>query len=210
MTSHTNEELIHELKEGGYLKTSTIQEAFRIIDRAFFVPEEYRRVAYENHPLPIGFGQTISQPLTVAFMLSLVEPKVGEKILDIGMGSGWQAALLAFLVGEHGSVVGVERVPELAGIAEKNLEKTSGIKKGSIKVVLGDGTKGYSADAPYDKIIAAASGSAIPTLWKEQLKIGGRIVAPVGQGICVLNKTGPNEFTEQNYFGFSFVPLVEQ
>ena len=210
MAAQTNEGLIRELKEGGYLRSASVEDALRSVDRSLFVPEEHRAEAYENHALPIGFGQTISQPLTVAFLLSLLEPKAGDKILDVGMGSGWQTALLAWLTGEGGIVIGIERMQELAESAEKNIQKIHTVKKGTIKTVLGDGSKGYSAEAPYDKIIAAASGTAIPTGWKEQLKIGGRIVTPVGQQIRVLNKTGPNEFTEQNYFGFSFVPLVEQ
>ncbi len=208
------ETLIRSLIDDGYLKTPALIEAFKKIDRADFVPEEQKERAYENYPLPIGFDQTISQPLTVAFMLELLEPKPGEKILDVGTGSGWQAALLLQLVGEQGKVVSVERIPELKEMAENNLKKFNGeeIPGGPstniIEVKLGDGSKGDPANAPFDKIIAAAAGKSIPNAWKEQLKIGGKIVAPVKQSIYVLDKTGPNEFKEKQYFGFSFVPLV--
>ncbi len=208
------EALIKSLIDEGYLKTPAVIEAFKKIDRADFVPGNQREKTYENYPLTIGSGQTISQPLTVAFMLELLEPKLGEKILDIGTGSGWQAALLLELVGEQGKVISIERIPELKNLAEENLKKfrTEEIPgeppKNSIEIKLGDGTQGDPANAPFDKIIAAAAGDTILTAWKEQLKIGGRIVAPVKQSIYVLDKTGPNEFEERHYFGFSFVPLV--
>jgi protein-L-isoaspartate(D-aspartate) O-methyltransferase len=202
------EALIQSLIDEGYLRTPSIIEAFKKIDRADFVPEEHKKDAYGNYPLLIGFGQTISQPLTVAFMLELLEPKAGEKILDIGTGSGWQAALLARLVGEQGKVIAVERIPELFMFAGKNISGYGFIDKGMVKLVNADGSKGYPAEAPFDKIIAAAAAARVPNAWKEQLRIGGRIVAPVRDSIVVLDKKGPNEFEERRHFGFSFVPLV--
>jgi protein-L-isoaspartate(D-aspartate) O-methyltransferase len=198
------EALIKSLIDDGYLKSLSIIEAFKKVDRADFVSETQKKEAYENYPLPIGFNQTISQPLTVAFMLELLEPKPGEKILDVGTGSGWQAALLSQLVGEQGKVISIERIPELKNFAEESLKKFGNI----IEVKLGDGVQGDTTNAPFDKIIAAAAGKNIPSAWKEQLKIGGRIVAPVKQSIYVLDKIGPNEFQEKQYFGFSFVPLI--
>lgn len=208
MRSATLDTLVKDLKDIGYLKTPLIERAFRAIPRERFVPEEEKNVAYENHPLPIGFGQTISQPLVVAFMLELLEPKMGEHILEIGMGSGWKTALLAFCVGTKGSVVGMERIPELAVTAEKNMEAVSEVPHGTIRPLLGDGTLGNPADAPYDKIIAAATGDEIPSAWKEQLKVGGKIVAPVGSTLVMLDKISPTRFDEKKFFGFSFVPLV--
>ncbi|MGC9610645.1 MAG: protein-L-isoaspartate(D-aspartate) O-methyltransferase [Minisyncoccia bacterium] len=202
------ESLIQSLIDDGYLKTPAIIEAFRKIDRANFVPEEQKDEAYGNYPLPIGFGQTISQPLTVAFMLELLEPKSGEKILDVGTGSGWQAALLAHIVGDEGKVIAVERIAELFMFAGKNLGKYDFLGKGTIKIINADGSGGYKVEAPFDKIIAAASAEKIPEAWKEQLKIGGRIVAPVKESILVLDKKGPGEFEGRRYFGFSFVPLI--
>ena len=199
----SREILIQSLINDGYLKTPSIIEAFKKIDRADFIPEDRKKEAYGNYPLPIGFGQTISQPLTVAFMLELLEPNPGEKILDIGSGSGWQAALLAHIVGEQGKIISIERIPELKEFAENNLKKI-----GIIEVRIGDGTEGDVTNAPFDKIIAAAAGKNIPDAWEEQLKIGGRIVAPVKESILVLDKRGPDEFEEKQYLGFSFVPLV--
>ena len=206
----TKEKLIKSLISAGYLKTPAIIGAFEKIDRADFVRDEYKDEAYANYPLPIGESQTISQPLTVAFMLELLEPRAGEKILDIGAGSGWQAALLAQIAGESGRVVGVERIEELKNFAEKNIAKYGFLEKGMVKPVLGDGSRGFADEAPYDKIIAAASGKEIPQFWKDQLKIGGRIVAPVENSIILLVKESQDKFTKKQYFGFSFVPLIEE
>jgi protein-L-isoaspartate(D-aspartate) O-methyltransferase len=205
----TNEDLISELIATGYLKTPSIIEAFRKVDRAAFVPEGLKHEAYYNTALPIGEGQTISQPLVVAFMLELLKPKEGQKILEIGTGSGWVAGLLAEIVKEGGIVVSIERIPELSKIAQKNLERFNYIKLGILKLLTGDGTKGCEEDAPYDRIIAGAAGVKIPEAWKEQLKLGGRIVAPVSSSIVMLEKVDFHKFKEESYYGFSFVPLVE-
>ena len=205
----TQDKLIKELVRDGYLKSPSIIEAFKKINRADFVPESEGEMAYYNIPLPIGYNQTISQPLTVAFTLELLEPKKGEKILDIGAGSGWQTALLSELVGEEGKVIAIERIPELKNMAEKNVGKYGFAKKGIAEIILGDGSKGYPEEAPYDKIVAAAYVKKIPACWKEQLKIGGRIVAPVGGQMTVLDKTGPDKFEQKQYFAFLFVPLIE-
>ncbi len=206
----TNEELVEQLIKDGYLKTQLIIDAFKAIDRVRFVPEEQKQFAYKNYPLPIGFGQTISQPLTVAFMLELLEPQPGEKILDIGSGSGWQTGLLAYCVGTEGKVIGIERIPELKEFAEENVGSLETIPQGMIKLLEGDGAKGFEAEAPFDKIIAAAAAHSIPTAWKEQLKVGGKIVAPIDESIHVLERKSQDEFEEKRYFGFSFVPLISE
>ena len=194
------------LIEDGYLKTPALIEAFRKVDRADFVHKDFKEYAYLNQPLPIGSDQTISQPLTVAFMLELLEPRAGEKIMDIGAGSGWQAALLAQIVGENGKIIAIERIPEIKAFAEANLNK---YPFKNINLVLGDGSKGFSEEAPYDKIIAAATAREISPAWQEQLKIGGRIVAPVKESIVVLDKVDQSHFVKKEYFGFDFVPLVK-
>lgn len=206
----TKESLIKELIRGGYFKNPTLIGAFEKIDRIDFVPENFKNEAYLNQPLPIGFGQTISQPLTVAFMLELLEPKTDEKILDVGAGSGWVSALLAQVVGEKGKVLAIERIPELCEFGKQNLAKYNFIEKGIVELICGDASKGYAKGAPYDKIIAAAAGQEVPAVWKDELKIGGRLVMPLGNRIVVLDKVGPNEFEEKEFFGFSFVPLIRE
>lgn len=202
-------ELIEELIKDEHLKTSEIIEAFKAIDRADFLPDDLKNQAGINAPILIGHEQTISQPLTVAFMLELLQPKAGDKILDIGTGSGWQTALLAQIVGQKGKVFSIEFIPELAEFGKNNILKYSFIKKGIVKTKQGDGTIGWSEGAPFDKIIAAASGDRIPDAWREQLKVGGRIVAPVRESIWVLEKREDGSFKEEEYPGFMFVPLVQ-
>ncbi len=205
-------QLVAELIKDGYLKTPLIIEAFQRIDRRDFVPEEYKDEAYVNAPLPIGWGQTISQPLTVAFMLELLQPEPGNKILDIGAGSGWQTALLASIVGGPpaggGKIFAIELLPELEKFARKNVSQYNFTKKEVVKFYCLSAEKGLVEEAPFDRIIAAASAQEIPPAWKEQLKIGGRLVAPVQNTLYLLVKTGENKFEEQSYPGFAFVPFV--
>lgn len=204
------ENYIESFIKDGYLKTPAVIEAFKNIDRKDFVPIERQNEAYGNYPLPIGFNQTISQPLTVAFMLELLEVRPGEKILEIGSGSGWQTALLGFLVGSGGKVTALEIITELKAMADANVSKYGFIEKGTVKIFLADGSKGYPSEAPYDRIIAAAAGNEIQLAWKDQLKVNGRIVAPVKESIVVLDKISSNEFKQKEYFGFSFVPLIKK
>ncbi|HEY4500124.1 MAG TPA: protein-L-isoaspartate O-methyltransferase [Candidatus Paceibacterota bacterium] len=205
---NNNETLVQSLIRDGYLKHEPIIKAFQKVDRKLFLPSEVQDRAYENTALAIGYKQTISQPLVVAFMLELLEPKVGEKILEIGSGSGWKTALLAELVGETGKIVSLERIPELYQMAKEQLQNFGSLEKGNVILAEGDGSLGYPNEMPFDKITAAASAETIPDAWKEQLKIGGRIVAPVKESIVVLEKISKDEFKTKEYFGFNFVPLV--
>ena len=207
--------LIKELMEERILKTPSIIEAFEKVDRKDFVPEELKDKAYLNTPLPIGYGQTISQPLTVAFMLELLQPEKGNRVLEIGSGSGWQTALLAHIVSGGGKVFAAELIPELMDFGRKNVAKYDFIKKGTVEFHSFNAVKGFPEKAPFDRIISAAAGKEIPSAWKEQLKIGGRIVAPVKDVIHLLAKKGPlageageTEFEESVYPGFAFVPLI--
>lgn len=199
------EGLINELVKDGYLKTPAVIEAFKKIDRKDFVLDNFKEQAYINEALPIGHGQTISQPLVVAFMLELLDLRPGEKVLEIGTGSGWKTALMAELGVE---IFSIERISELKDFAEQNLKKYNFLEKGLVRLVLGDGSKGYLDGAPYDKIVAAAAAKTLPEAWKEQLKIGGKIVAPVEQSIMVLEKKSKDKFEIKEYLGFSFVPLI--
>lgn len=203
------ERLIDQLIQQEYLKTPRIIEAFRKIKREDFVPENLKDEADVNAPLPIGWGQTISQPLTVAFMLELLQPEPGDKILDVGSGSGWQTSLLAHIIGKTGKIFAVERIPELMEFGEKNVAKYNFVEKGIVSFVCGDGSEGLKMAAPFDRIIAAASAEKIPEAWKEQLKIGGRLVAPIQSSIWLLIKESNEKFKEQEFPGFAFVPLIE-
>src|SRR3972149_9523414 len=205
--SNNNSELVQRLIEEGYLKTERIIGAFLNVDRKDFVPEEYKSESYGDYPLPIGWGQTISQPATVAFMLEVLQPQAGDKVMDAGSGSGWQTAILASIVGEKGSVYAVERIPELYEFGQKNLQK---YKFQNISFLCADATKGLVEQAPFDKIIAAAAGSEIPPAWLEQLKISGRIVAPIGSSIWLYIKKSETEFEKLEYPGFAFVPLIKE
>lgn len=207
----SHRELVNNLIKNGYLKTPRIIDAFKKIDRVNFIPDELKDEAYVDAPLPIGFGQTISQPLTVAFMIELLAPERGDKILEIGSGSGWQTAILAEIIGPAtagGKVFGVEVIDSLFELGRKNIEKYKFISEKRVEFFLGDGSLGLAEFAPVDKIIAAASAASVPRAWKDQLKIGGRIVAPVLNSIFLLIKKDENQFQESEFPGFAFVPLV--
>lgn len=200
--------LIDQLIREKWLKTPRIIEAFRIIKRADFMPDDVKDLAELDEAVPIGKGQTISQPLTVAFMLEQLQPQSGDKILDVGSGSGWTSALLGEIVGSKGKVIAVEIVPGLKDFGEKNASKYNG---GQVQFILADGSGGYEKEAPFDRILcSAAVQEQIPKAWKEQLKVGGRIVTPIGSSIWLLVKKNNAEFEEIEYPGFAFVPLVEK
>jgi len=205
-------DLIDFLIKEEWLKTPRIIDAFRKIKRVDFLTEELKNLSELNEALPIGFGQTISQPLVVAFMLEQLQPEPGEKILDVGSGSGWTTALLAEIVGLKGKIISIELIPELKEFGEKNVSKYNFISKGIVKFVCSDGSKGFKREAPFDKILASAATDKIPDFWKEQLDIGGRIVAPVNSSILTLkNKqlaNGEAIFEEKEHKGFVFVPLI--
>ncbi len=204
--------LAKELKEKGILKSRNLCRAFSKIDRKDFVPEEMERHAYEDIPLSIGYGQTISQPSVVAFMLEKLSPKKAERILDIGCGSGWTTALLAEAVGKEGKVVGIEKIPELKSFGKENISKYNFIEEERVEMISGDGYEGFKESAPYDKILisAALSGKEdIPSTWREQLVEKGIIVLPIENYVYKLTKD-EEDFLEEKYFGFVFVPLVKE
>ncbi len=203
------DELVNSLIENDVLHSPEIIDAFRSIDRKDFVLDIYKTSAYEDRPLPIEYNQTISQPTTVAFMLELLEPRKGDIILDIGFGSGWQSALLAHIVGPSGHVYAIELIPKLKIFGEKNIEKYGFIQSGVVTCLCMNAQNGLPKKAPFDKIIAAASGETIPHAWKEQLKIGGRIVTPIKESIFLVIKKKEEEFEEKEFQGFVFVPFVE-
>lgn len=197
--------LVKQLEESGVLISKNIKDAFLKVDRVDFVPEDMKDQAYIDQALPIGEGQTISQPMVVAFMLELLQPKKGDKIMDVGAGSGWQTALLAEIVGDKGQINAIEVIPQLLRQAKKNLRKY-GFK--NIKFFRQNARGSLPEKAPFDGIIAGASGEEVPSTWKEQLKINGRIVAPIGTSVFLYTKKTANRFVIQEYSGFIFVPLI--
>lgn len=200
----TKKELIKELKNDGI--GEKILEAIEKIDRKNFVQEKDLDEAYKNYPLSIGYGQTISQPFTVAFMLQELELKKGDRVLEIGTGSGWNAALLSCLVGEAGRIYSAEIVKELAKKAKEKLKNYK-----NIVVLNADASCGLSEYAPYDKIILTAAPKEIAPEFREQLADGGILLAPVGehtQKLIKLKKEKGN-FFETEKGDFIFVPLVD-
>lgn len=201
----SNEQLVDGMTASGILHSSQIVDAFRAIDRKDFVVENDPLMIYRDAPLPIGYGQTISQPSTVAFMLELLGPKSGEKILDVGSGSGWTVVLLGQIVGNSGSVDGVEIIPELLAFGRENSGKytlpwTHIHKAGN--------TYGYAENAPYDKILVSAAGDELPRELVVQLRIGGKMVIPIENDIILLTRENEEDVMIKKYHGFSFVPLI--
>jgi protein-L-isoaspartate(D-aspartate) O-methyltransferase len=176
------------------------------VQREIFVPEEIRSKAYQDTPLPIGCSQTISAPHMVAIMCDILDLQDGMKVLEVGGGSGYHAAVMAELVGPTGHVYSVERIPELVIRARENL-KIAGIQ--NVTVVQADGSIGLSEYAPYDRISVAATAPAVPEPLKEQLKRGGKMVIPVGSGYEeLLLVTRKNGFLVEEKMGVVFVPLI--
>ena len=203
--------LIDNLIQQGWLKTPRIINAFKKIKREDFLPEDMKNLAELNEALPIGFGQTISQPLVVAFMLEQLNPQPGNKILDVGSCSGWTSALLSEIVGPKGKVMAIEIIPELKEFGEKNTAKYGFIKKGIARFICADGSKGYpELKQGFDGILASASARDLPLAWKKQLKVKGKIVTPIKSSIWVFVKKSEDEFEELEYPGFAFVPLINE
>ncbi len=190
------------------LKDETVYRAFLKIDRKDFVLEEFKKDANKNIPLPIGEGQTISQPEVVAFMIELLSLGGKQKVLDIGFGSGWTTALLAEIV-KQGKVIAIERVPQLYEFGRKNIEKYGFLNEKIVEVFLEDGKKGKEEKGPYDAILVSAEckDKNFPEKIKNQLKEGGRMVVPIGSSIYLFFKNEEN-LSFKEYPGFSFVPFV--
>jgi len=200
-------ETIENLKREGRLKSKEIIEAMLKVKRELFVLPEYKNEAWLDTPLPIVSGATISAPHIYAIMLEAVKLKPGEKVLEIGSGSGYGAALIKEIV-KKGKVITIEINPEVYEFAKNNLKK-AGYK--NIKVVLGDGSLGYEKEAPYDAIISTAAAPKIPKPWIDQLKEGGRLISPVitafGQELIYLEKKD-NRIKTKNLGPVVFLELL--
>lgn len=174
----SNSAMIEGLRKRGYLRSKRVEDAMLAVDRGFFVPQS--AFPYDDKPHPVGQGQTISAPSVVAFMLEHLDVQPGMKVLEVGTGSGYNAAILSQLVGSVGRVISIEVIPELSELARKNLEKMG--MPANAELVVGDGSCGYEKEAPYDRVIVTA-GMPYPDQGHpliSQLKKDGIMVAPVG------------------------------
>lgn len=199
--------LTYDLISEGYIRNDEIIDAFCSIRRMEFVPNSLQSQADANISLPVGFGQTISQPLTVAVMLELLNVKRGQKVLVVGSGSGWTTGLISSLVGANGKVVGLEIISELCDISKHNLDKYDFLKSGIVEIYNQDGFSGNRKLAPYDRIIVLASIDDLSHELEEQLKLGGKMVVPTKNRIILLTKDSKHGFSREEYPGFSFMKM---
>jgi len=210
MTASRDDErrrMVDAQERAGHVTSAAVAHAMRTVPRHEFIPAAHARDAYVEHALPIEAGQTISQPLIVAAMTEALEPAPTDVVLEVGTGSGYQAAVLALLVRR---VVSVERIPTLAASARARLDR---LGVSGVEIHVADGTLGWPDDGPYDGIIATAAGPKIPAALVEQLAVGGRLVLPVGphghQELVRLRKTsGDGDTAEERLGAVSFVPLI--
>jgi protein-L-isoaspartate(D-aspartate) O-methyltransferase len=200
-------ELISKLKKEGRINKIEVEQAFLEIPRENFIPKKLSNYAYSDTPLDIGYGQTISAPHMVAIMCEDLDLEKGQKILEIGSGSGYHAAIISKIVGKKGYVYSVERISTLATFAKNNLINT-GIK--NVEIIEGDGSIGYIDEAPYDRIYVTCAAPKIPTQLIKQLNDPGKLMVPVGDIICSLNLLEKIEgkTTIKNLGGCAFVPLI--
>lgn len=196
--------MVKEQIEARGVKHAETLAAMRTVPREMFMPEGVRSQAYDDHPLPIGFGQTISQPFIVGLMTELLDPKKNHRVLEIGTGSGYQAAILSRLAGE---VYSIELVPELARSSAGTL-RSLGFR--NVTVREGDGYRGWAEKAPFDRIILTAAPPEIPRILLDELRPGGRLVAPVGVGVqdlVVVEKSADGKTSTRSVLPVRFVPM---
>jgi len=189
------------------IRDPAILEAFREVPREAFVSPDFARAAYDDHPLPIEAGQTISQPYIVALMIEAAAIGPEDKVLEVGAGSGYAAAVMSRIARE---VVAIERQHELVEVARERLER---LGYDNVLIVEGDGTRGCPGEAPFDAILAAASGSHVPSPLVEQLAPGGRLVMPIGepnwvQELVKVTKHPDGTTSQEKLGGVRFVPLI--
>lgn len=185
-----------------------VRAALRSVPRERFLPADLRTFAAEDRPLPLGHGQTNSQPTTVAHMLTLLEAQPGERILDVGCGSGWTTGLLAHLVGKTGRVYGVELIGELVDTARRNLALLG--QDWMSVTSAADGVLGLPDEAPFDKILVSAEAHRVPDPLVEQLGSPGRLVVPVTERMVVVDRGASGDVTVRRLGRYSFVPLIWQ
>lgn len=201
--------MVARLRNLGYIRSEEVARAMEAVPRHLFVPEGARREAYVDTPMQIGEGQTISAPHMVAIMAEAANLRPGMKVLEIGGGSGYNAAVLAELVKPGGVVYSVERIPSLAGRAQASLEEAG--YGAEVIMIVGDGSKGVPEHAPFDRIVVTAAAPVVPAPLREQLVDGGELLIPVGgkwyQDLVRVRREGA-KFKEEKLTGCVFVPLI--
>ncbi len=201
--------LVRSLLSAGYIRSPKVERAMRVVPREKFLPVEMEEEAYVDSPMPIGLGQTISAPHMVAIMEEELELSTGLKVLEIGAGSGYHAAVTAEIVGQSGKVFTIERIPELVKLARTNLESAG--YAGNIEVILGDGSRGLPREAPFDRIFVAAGAPDVPAPLVDQLAEEGVMLIPVGsrlmQDLIKIRKRR-GKVIQENKGGVIFVPLI--
>jgi protein-L-isoaspartate(D-aspartate) O-methyltransferase len=205
------EDLVSNLLNRGYVKTKPVEDAMKKVPREEFMTPETKSYAYLDRPIPLQDGQTISAPHMVAIICEILALKKGMQVLEIGTGFGYNAAVVAEIIGPEGHVYTIERIENLKNIAEQNLRRTGYSE--NVTVIFGDGTKGYEEKSPYDRIYATASAPKIPEPLKTQLQIGGRLLSPIGrdtsvQELLCLKRINENEYKSYNLGGVVFVPMI--
>jgi len=202
-------DLVKHLERAGYVRTEPVRKAMLAVHREEFVPTVVQQASYADHPLDIGHGQTISAPHMVAIMVEAMRAKEGQRVLEIGGGLGYHAAVMAHVVGEYGHVFAVERLEPLAERARANLEGAGLADR--VTVLVGDGSCGWSEYAPYDRISVACAAPYVPEPMLMELADGGMLLVPVGgryvQELTRITRVG-TKFRKEGLGGCVFVPLV--
>jgi len=199
--------LVDNLIDKGYLKSKKVIKAFLKIPRENFIPENLKNSAYYDTPLEIGNRQTISAPHMIAIMCEALDFKEGQKVLEIGTGSGYHAAIVSEIIGKKTKIYSIERFSDLAKKAKERIKK---IEIKNIEIIVGDGSLGYKKESPYDIIYLTCAAPNIPKTLIEQLKDSGKLLIPVGKMFCdlILLKKDKGEIIKKNLGGCAFVPLI--
>ncbi|MGQ9587256.1 MAG: protein-L-isoaspartate O-methyltransferase [Thermoplasmata archaeon] len=201
--------LVDSLLRRGYIRSAEVESAMRRVPREEFIPAEIKDEAYIDTPLPIGEGQTISAPHMVAIMAEALDLSQGHKVLEVGAGSGYHAAVCAEIVAPEGHIYTIERISSLATFAEDNLKRTGYGEL--VTVIFGDGTRGLPEHAPFDRMFVAAGAPDIPAPLTDQLADGGKLLVPVGgryyQDLIRVERRG-KKLLKENLGGCVFVPLI--
>ncbi|MCF6159409.1 MAG: protein-L-isoaspartate(D-aspartate) O-methyltransferase [wastewater metagenome] len=207
--AHQRKRMVKEQLVSRGIKDKRVLEAMETVPRHLFIPEERRSLSYSDQPVPIGFGQTISQPYIVAYMTELLTLDKDNTVLEIGTGSGYQAAILSELVKEIYTIEVVEK------LGRETMEKLESMGYTNVNVKIGDGYKGWPEHAPFDRIIVTAAAKYIPQPLIDQLKPGGRMIIPVGgvyeiQDLMLITKDASSNITKKSLAPVSFVPLIRK